>query len=62
MDLKPNVRYRVIIESEVADDEETTSPWERMRSLIGSIEGPEDWAREHDHYLYGTPKKDSMVT
>jgi hypothetical protein len=23
----------------------------------GSIEGPEDWSTEHDHYLYGTPKR-----
>ncbi len=24
--------------------------------LTGSVEAPEDWAVQHDHYLYGTPK------
>jgi len=28
-----------------------------MQSLIGSIEAPQDWSAEHDHYLYGTPKR-----
>ncbi len=23
----------------------------------GLVEGPEDWAAELDHYLYGTPKR-----
>lgn len=26
-------------------------------TLIGSIEGPTDWADQHDHYLYGLPKR-----
>lgn len=30
-----------------------------LDDLIGSIEGPSDWADEHDHYLYGTPKRAS---
>jgi hypothetical protein len=25
--------------------------------LVGTVEGPTDWALEHDHYLYGTPKR-----
>ena len=28
-----------------------------LEKLAGTIEGPEDWADEHDHYLYGTPKR-----
>ncbi|HYH79877.1 MAG TPA: hypothetical protein VEX86_08765 [Longimicrobium sp.] len=27
-----------------------------LESLTGSIDAPADWAAEHDHYLYGTPK------
>jgi hypothetical protein len=23
----------------------------------GTVEGPEDWSEEHDHYLYGVPKR-----
>lgn len=30
--------------------------WDVLESLIGTIDGPPDWASEHDHYLYGTPK------
>ena len=28
-----------------------------LESLIGSVEAPVDWAAEHDHYLYGTPRR-----
>lgn len=31
--------------------------WDVLESLIGQVEGPEDWSEQHDHYLYGTPKK-----
>lgn len=34
-----------------------TTLWERLRSLAGSVEGPEDWARNHDHYIHGAPKR-----
>jgi hypothetical protein len=28
-----------------------------LEDLTGSVEAPSDWAAEHDHYLYGTPKR-----
>lgn len=28
-----------------------------LEALAGSIEAPADWSAEHDHYLYGTPKR-----
>ena len=31
--------------------------FDSIRELIGSVEGPEDWAAEHDHYIHGTPKR-----
>lgn len=31
--------------------------WDVIESLIGTVEAPPDWASEHDHYLYGTPKR-----
>ena len=32
--------------------------WEKLRKLAGTVEGlPSDLARNHDHYLYGRPKK-----
>jgi hypothetical protein len=30
---------------------------ERLKDFIGILELPEDAASNHDHYLYGTPKK-----
>ncbi len=32
--------------------------WEKLLELAGTVEGlPPDLAENHDHYLYGTPKK-----
>ena len=28
-----------------------------LRELTGSIEAPSDFAAEHDHYIYGTSKR-----
>ncbi len=33
--------------------------WDLLRSCTGAVEMPADWAAEHDHYLYGTPKRSS---
>lgn len=35
------------------------SAWDLLRSSTGAVEMPADWATEHDHYLYGTPKRSS---
>jgi transcriptional regulator with XRE-family HTH domain len=37
--------------------ETPASPWTSVEALIGTVEGPEDWAAEHDHYLYGVAKR-----
>ncbi len=31
--------------------------WDLLETLTGTIQAPPDWASEHDHYLYGTPKR-----
>ena len=32
--------------------------YDRLKDVIGSVTGlPPDFARNHDHYLHGTPKK-----
>ena len=31
--------------------------WQTLEENTGSVEAPPDWAEQHDHYLYGTPKK-----
>jgi hypothetical protein len=28
-----------------------------LEKLMGTVQAPSDWAAEHDHYLYGTPKR-----
>jgi len=36
--------------------------FERLEAEGGLIDGPADWAAEHDHYLYGAPKKSDAAT
>lgn len=31
--------------------------WSALRTHAGSVDMPEDWAKEHDHYLYNTSKR-----
>jgi hypothetical protein len=38
-------------------DAPQTSVWEALQQLAGTVEGPEDWAENHDHYIHGTPKR-----
>lgn len=43
--------------SEEASDE-LPSLYERVKPFIGSVKGlPEDFAKNHDHYLHGQPKR-----
>ena len=37
---------------------ESKGLWQLLEEISGTIEAPEDWSIEHDHYLYGTPKRD----
>jgi hypothetical protein len=55
-DLEPNVRYLVIIERKEAMGKQ--SLWNVLSEFSGTVEGPEDWSEEHDHYLYGVPKRE----
>jgi hypothetical protein len=63
VDLEPNARYVISIETAPPDPDsakstgEVETAWDVLDRLTGTIEGPGDWASEHDHYLYGTPKR-----
>ena len=35
--------------------------WDVLRSATGAVEMPADWASEHDHYLYGAPRRSSAA-
>ncbi|MDQ1256643.1 MAG: hypothetical protein QG656_1241 [Candidatus Hydrogenedentes bacterium] len=56
-DLKDGTQVRI----EIADGEghpAVRSLTERLASIVGKAQSlPEDAAENHDHYLYGSPKK-----
>jgi hypothetical protein len=56
LDLKPNLRYKITIH-EVFPQAMDEDAWDVLDELIGTIKAPPDWAGEHDHYLYGTAKR-----
>jgi len=42
-----------------ADEQDRRTIWEKLRALAGSAPDlPPDAAPNHDHYLYGTPKRE----
>ncbi len=54
--LEPNTRYVITIQSVVPTVAEGDA-WDVLEALTGTLEAPNDWSSEHDHYLYGTPKR-----
>lgn len=56
LDLEPDRPYLVTIE-ELAPEPPPGDAWSELSALAGSVEAPADWAEEHDHYLYGSPKR-----
>jgi hypothetical protein len=56
LELQPNTRYLITIQDVPAPAIEGDA-WDVLESLIGTVNAPPDWSREHDHYLYGTPKR-----
>lgn len=40
------------------DEDPGPTLYERLKPIIGAAKGlPPDFARNHDHYIHGTPKK-----
>lgn len=33
------------------------SAWDVLDALTGTIDAPEDWSTEHDHYITGSPTR-----
>jgi hypothetical protein len=56
LDLETNARYHLTIAPAAAGGGERDA-WDVLEALGGSVEAPLDWAAEHDHYLYGAPKR-----
>lgn len=36
---------------------DSSDPFSEIERETGLADGPSDWSVEHDHYLYGTPKR-----
>ena len=42
---------------DLPDEDAIPTLYERLEGLIGTVDLPEDFAEQHDHYLHGTPKR-----
>ncbi|MBO0348218.1 hypothetical protein J0895_03680 [Phormidium pseudopriestleyi FRX01] len=60
LNLEPNTRYTIHIISQEKQTETTEkNAWDLLEDMAGTYEAQEDWSSEHDHYLYGTTKRNS---
>jgi hypothetical protein len=58
LDESVNLPEGVEVKIEIVDNcHEQPTIWDKLRAIAGTIDGPEDWARNHDHYIHGTPKR-----
>ena len=60
VDLPDGTKVRVEVLPDETEKNAQSIPTllERMKPFVGILDGlPEDAALNHDHYLYGTPKK-----
>ncbi len=55
--LPANTAYRVTIEEERATEPEEEPPLMKYLRMAQKLDLPADFAEQHDHYLYGTPKR-----
>ena len=58
--LTPNARYVLTVETADAPRPDSDA-WDVLEELAGTVEAPADWSREHDHYLYRTPKREATA-
>jgi hypothetical protein len=61
LDLTLNARYVITIQ-ELKEPSASGDAWDVLEVMTGTVEAPSDWSSEHDHYLYGTPKKGNAGT
>lgn len=50
--LKPNTRVKIILDPTEEEEEEAPKSFLQTARAL-NLEGPEDWARNIDEYLYG---------
>jgi predicted DNA-binding antitoxin AbrB/MazE fold protein len=59
LDLEMNARYIVTVTERLLP-EQRGNVWDVLDSLAGTVDCPSDWAGAHDHYLYGTPRRQEL--
>jgi hypothetical protein len=57
LNLPKDARFVVSLVRIPERPEYSENPLDILDKYAGSMEKPPDWASEHDHYLYGTPKR-----
>jgi hypothetical protein len=57
VDLPANTAYHVTIEEAPAAEHEEEPPLMKYLRMAQTLDLPEDFAEQHDHELYGTPKR-----
>lgn len=60
VDLPPNTRGRVTIDDQEGQEPPSAAPPRSVRRILErarALDLPADLAAQHDHYLYGTPKR-----
>ena len=50
-------KVEIVLQGDTAAEAESGGTLKWMLQYAGLIEGPEDLAAEHDHYVHGTPKR-----
>jgi hypothetical protein len=61
VDVPDGTQVQVVLPEAASNPESSPggSFFDTVRDLVGSVEGPADWAAEHDRYIHGTPKRQS---
>lgn len=59
VDLPPNrpLLLHVELERTAGDPSAQQDLWAVLEQHAGTVDAPADWSSQHDHYLYGTPKR-----
>ncbi len=58
LELTPDTEYVITIDTVVPPSLLANGDaWQLLETLTGTVNAPADWSAEHDHYLYGIPKK-----
>jgi hypothetical protein len=54
--LTENERYELTV-SDPPAERAFEDAWDVLDRISGTVDMPEDWSLEHDHYIHGTPKR-----